>query len=313
MENLFLAERLTLITGEYQYDPDYGKVCWPFTDFSPKENKWVGQGHDKYGALVFLGSDNWLFYHTKDTTVSKHIENSSLWEHLLTEDPDKDQCYINLPDSIRRLLFRFVSNLGLAENSFPLQKGKPLAKKPIFLERLWSLGLSIALCAEECTASKAMTVIIHEAEIFLTPLLQRRLLPALLNFFPQKPKLPLQLIVTTNSPLVLASMDVEFDPNKDLWYKISKSKFLQAEEQNFVALESIDLWLTYQWGFNHPVSYETETALQEGYALANSPQKPSLAVIKKLDKQLRAVLSSTNQFWWKWDMYVMQHYPELKL
>jgi hypothetical protein len=70
--------------------------------------------------------------------------------------------------------------------------------------------------------AKEMIFLIDEIECHLHPQWQRRIVPALLRVMQALTgqKVAVQLLVATHSPLVLASVEPEFDPEQDAIFNI---------------------------------------------------------------------------------------------
>ncbi len=95
--------------------------------------------------------------------------------------------------------------------------------------------------------SKKLVILIDELEAHLHPQWQRVILPALLEIqlFLEK-ELDIQFIITTHSPLVLASIEPVFDTDKDKLFHFNLDEKHQATiaEMPFHKRGTVDSWLT---------------------------------------------------------------------
>lgn len=163
--------------------------------------------------------------------------------------------------------------------------------------------------------AREIIFLIDEIECHLHPQWQRRIVPALLNVMRAltgSRDVPVQLLAATHSPLVLASVEPEFDPEQDcIW------DFDMVDGQVKVALYpysrkgSVNAWLTSSvFDLKEAASVDAEEALEKARAFlreaAGNP-RPLTATRKKelmkIDKDLRASLSDVDSFWIRWSQF----------
>ncbi|MGK9045884.1 AAA family ATPase [Stutzerimonas chloritidismutans] len=155
--------------------------------------------------------------------------------------------------------------------------------------------------------AKEIIFLIDEIECHLHPQWQRRVVPALLrvmNALTGK-KVPVQLIVATHSPLVLASVEPDFDEAKDAVFNIGLSEG-QAEVRREPWAKQGDVvnWLVSDsFGLRQARSVEAEQAIEAAEAWmrgdkAALPEK--LTTQAAIHKELQRVLAGHDEFWPRW-------------
>lgn len=151
-----------------------------------------------------------------------------------------------------------------------------------------------------------LDVLIDEVELHLHPKWQRSILPSLLAIGADlHPGTSTQFLVTTHSPLVLASVEPAFDEERD-------RLFLFDVEEGRVALNEVpwtrqgdaSLWLTSSiFGLAQARSREAEAAILAANALmrgdlAELPE--GLRTKEQIHEELCRVLPGHDRFWPRW-------------
>lgn len=154
-----------------------------------------------------------------------------------------------------------------------------------------------------------LVFLIDEAEAHLHPKWQRYIVPALMAVGEALDSdLAIQLMVTTHSPLVLASVEPVFDPNKDAWFDldlIREERRVALEKRPFVRRGTAGRWLTSQ-AFDlasEGRSVEAERAIADAEALLERRRKGTSLTreeIETVDRALRATLPDVDRFWVRW-------------
>jgi hypothetical protein len=152
-----------------------------------------------------------------------------------------------------------------------------------------------------------MIFLIDEIEAHLHPKWQRSIVKALLNVVKTLTgESGVQVITATHSPLVLASVEPFFDPEKDAWFdldsvtgKEGKSR-VELSRRQFVRHGDASNWLVSE-AFDLPSarSLEAEKILQEAAGVMSSESFDAGAA-RELEKKLRTVLGDTDSFWMRW-------------
>jgi hypothetical protein len=185
----------------------------------------------------------------------------------------------------------------------------PLALASEGVRRILSLAYMIVWLWHEhrfaCKATnrlplKAMVVLIDEIEAHIHPRWQP-LLPAallglahILDF-----ELNIQFFVTTHSPLIAASLEPQFDPEKDglFHFHQDESGMPNLKQLSFIKHGRVDQWYTSDvFGLPLARSLEAERAIKEAEQL-QLEKKPDSKEVRKLSKALKKVLSDQDSFW----------------
>lgn len=151
-----------------------------------------------------------------------------------------------------------------------------------------------------------ITLLVDEVETHLHPQWQRRLVPALMGVLRGLgERVAVQALLTTHSPLVLASLEPHFEPEQD-------QLFLFEEAEGVVTLRGLP-WTPYGdavgWLLSPVFSLEqarsvpAEDAIEAAEAfmrgeLAELPEHLSTA--EQIDAELRRVLPGDDVFWPRW-------------
>ena len=144
--------------------------------------------------------------------------------------------------------------------------------------------------------------LIDEIESHLHPSWQRTIVPALLKVMKELTNRPnVQLITATHSPLIMASVEPLFDSGKDAWFDLDLERGkVVLRNRPFVRQGDASRWLTSEaFDLGSAGSKEAETVLIRA-AKALSDDAFDLRAAKKLDVELRKVLSETDPFWMRW-------------
>jgi hypothetical protein len=154
---------------------------------------------------------------------------------------------------------------------------------------------------------RRVTVLFDEPETHLHPQWQRRLLPALLDAVRGlDTNVSPQLLVSTHSPLILASAETLFDESSDrlLHFEPDEQGHARVEPITWAKRGTVTAWLTSPvFGLKQSRSLEGEVAIEaaeqfmRGLAAKNPPD---LQTLEQLDARLREVLAGSDVFWPRW-------------
>jgi predicted ATPase len=151
--------------------------------------------------------------------------------------------------------------------------------------------------------SKKMVLLIDELENHLHPQWQRVILQSLLNVVKEimQDDVEIQIIATTHSPLVMASLEPIFDPEKDAWFDLNLvDGKVELEKMPWSRRGGAEDWLISEaFDLHSTGSVPREQAIEEASKVFNVA-KPSKRKFLEADKKLRAVLSDTDEFWIRW-------------
>jgi hypothetical protein len=159
--------------------------------------------------------------------------------------------------------------------------------------------------------SRKLVILIDELEAHLHPQWQRVILPALLEiqYFLEE-ELEIQFILTTHSPLVLASIEPVFDTDKDKLFHFDLDEKHQAiiTEMPFQKRGTVDSWLTSElFELSLARSVESEKALNKAKEIMmdRAVHKES-SELSAIHQTLLNVLNAHDPFWVRWNFFVQQ-------
>ena len=163
----------------------------------------------------------------------------------------------------------------------------------------WTEHLETAkLLGEE--PSKELVLIFDEVEAHLHPQWQRSILPALIAVLEDlAPKV--QVFASSHSPLVLASLEPHFDPERDaLWKMDLVGGQVQVERDLWYRRGTADRWLTSDvFDLESARSLDAEEALK---LAKQAVKKPDLSVeeLRAIHRRLQVSLGEADPFWPLW-------------
>ena len=159
--------------------------------------------------------------------------------------------------------------------------------------------------------AKEVVFLIDEIEAHLHPRWQRRIVNALLDVMKaltETDAVSVQLIATTHSPLVLASIEPEFDDEQDAVWELDLVKDrVDLRQFPWRRVGDVNSWLTSTvFDLSEPRGIEAEEALEDAKELLRRSAKPALREFEEVDQELRKVLSDIDPFWIRWSYHLEQ-------
>jgi hypothetical protein len=167
----------------------------------------------------------------------------------------------------------------------------------------------LAASQSEVEPVRRMIVIVDELEAHLHPKWQRIVLPALMSVGALlSSDLSMQIISATHSPMILASMETEFNPATDVLYHLfGEGAVVKLEETPFVKYGDASGWLTSPlFGLRHARSREAERAIEDAKALQQQ-DSPEVAAVAEVSARLRQYLADDDKFWPRWLFFADRH------
>lgn len=152
----------------------------------------------------------------------------------------------------------------------------------------------------------SIILLIDEVESHLHPQWQRTILPALLDVASGlKETMQTQVIATTHSPLVLASIEPEFDESIDKLFLFSlHDSEVRLEEQPWAKQGDVVGWLVSDvFGLKQARSKEAEIAIEaaEAFMMGDVERLPeNLCTREQIHRELLRVLPGHDPFWPRW-------------
>jgi len=161
---------------------------------------------------------------------------------------------------------------------------------------------------------RQMVIILDEAEAHLHPKWQRVLLPALTGIGADlHEELAIQFLVATHSPLVMASAEPIFDPDKDKLFHLDMGDGgkVTFKELRFALQGSSDSWLQSDvFGLQFAGSAEAERALRKATLILERGSATKQEV-ETVSKELTEHVASEDPFWMRWVLFAAKHGVEL--
>lgn len=155
--------------------------------------------------------------------------------------------------------------------------------------------------------AREIVFLVDEIECHLHPQWQRRIVPALLGVMKALTDelVPVQLIVATHSPLILASAEPEFDESQDAIFTISlKNGQATIENERWAKQGDVVNWLISDaFGLQQARSIEAETAIEAAEAYMRGDHAalpPGLDSYRSIDAELRRLLPGDDHFMPRW-------------
>jgi len=167
--------------------------------------------------------------------------------------------------------------------------------------------------------TKTVVLLFDELESHLHPRWQRTILRSMLHIVEElHHQAEIQLIAATHSPMVLASAEPVFDPERDAWFDIDlERKSVVLKRRQFVNRGDVSNWLTSDaFDLKQARSKEAEEAMEQAFAVLRDP-KPTRRAVEDADSALRnARLPDIDPFWVRWSYFVesqipVQHRPQV--
>ncbi len=152
-----------------------------------------------------------------------------------------------------------------------------------------------------------MILLMDEVEAHLHPQWQRSILPAILEVTRSLQKqITIQVIATTHSPLVLASIEPQFDEEQDklFLFKLSGKDVILNEVPWAKQGDAVG-WLTSDiFGLKQARSREAEIAIDAAYTLMRGDSMETfpeyLRTKEQIHQELLRVLPAHDRFWPRW-------------
>ena len=154
------------------------------------------------------------------------------------------------------------------------------------------------------STTKQVIFLIDEIEAHLHPKWQRTILPAMLGVVQAlglTDALQVQIIATTHSPLVLASLEPHFDAGRDCVFMLDLvDDHAVCSKYEWRPRGDASAWLTSEiFDLGEARSVEAEQAITDAERALNQPGI-SPEQLRHAHRRLREVLKDTDQFWPRW-------------
>ncbi|MCY4399677.1 MAG: AAA family ATPase [Gemmatimonadetes bacterium] len=156
--------------------------------------------------------------------------------------------------------------------------------------------------------ARRLVLLVDEIDAHLHPFWQRSILPAILGIGELLDEhLQMQVVVSTHSPFVLASLETRFDPESDTLYhlRLDRDK-VRLRREEFYKHGDVSSWLTASiFGLQYARSKEAEQVLEQAMVLQSARSTDPLEV-QRVSDRLKEVLPSDDPFWRRWIYFAEQ-------
>ena len=269
-------------------------------DVFTADQVWNGKGFEIEGVVRDWA--NWQMSHAEENDRDAYSTLVQILSHLSSEDlgtlaPGTPTRLPGDPRTIPTIRFAY-GDVPIVLSSAGVQRILALA---YIVTWAWQEHL-LAATQTESKPMRKMVLLIDEVEAHLHPRWQRSILPALMTVGKLlSEELEIQIIATTHSPLILASVERDFSDEADVLYHLGL-------RDNEVILGAVDYekygdssaWLTSPvFGLRHARSRDAERAIEMAKRLQLADvQEPS--EIRRVTEELRRCLAPDDAFWPRW-------------
>jgi len=199
---------------------------------------------------------------------------------------------------------------------FPIVAGPagelPVAHAPAGLRRVLGLAYlvvwawrehKIAAALKKRPPNTSLVLLIDEVESHLHPKWQRTILPSILRALSNE--VQLQVVATTHSPLVLASVEPVFDVDTDKLFLLELEDHVVALHEKPWAMQGdVINWLVSEsFGLQQARSIEAERAIEaaEAWMRGDAAALPAtLSTKEAIHAELQRVIAGHDPFWPRW-------------
>lgn len=158
-------------------------------------------------------------------------------------------------------------------------------------------------------STRQVIFLIDEIEAHLHPRWQRQIVKPLLDIVESlAEQAGVQIVAATHSPLVPASMEPLFDPERDAWFDLDLAHDespprVVLQRRPFIRRGDVASWLTSDaFDLKEARSLEAEEAIQQALALLRGELPREEA--PRIDAALRATLGEQDRFWIRWSAFL---------
>jgi hypothetical protein len=314
----------------------YAGVDGSFSVWDPARNYWKGEAAtpNRPRSFDFTPEAVWSGLSTSDGKTQ--LCNGLLHDWVLWQEAGKpafDDLVTVLdalsPSGVEKMRPGTPMRVGdsvkdLPSLRMPYGQDVPLIHASAGMRRIAALAYLLVwtwrehqLACERFRVNPAREIIflIDEIECHLHPQWQRRIVPALLNVMNALTgtrEVPVQLLAATHSPLVLASVEPDFDPESDcIWDFDLVEGEVRAQLYPWRRRGDVNSWLASDvFNLKEPVSVQAEEALglARGFLRATAMTLQPLTdeqnqQLQDIDAKLRASLSDVDPFWIRWSRF----------
>ena len=309
----------------------YAQADGSFAVWDPARNYWQNRAgvdiQERPGAYVFSQKEIW------DGLSNRERDNGNLYNGLIADWAGWQKENGNAFERLKRVLRRLspseheriepgdLTRISLDDVrdiptlKMPYGQSVPVPHASAGMKRIIALAYLLVWCWEEHVRASAIlgeettsqiVFLIDEIEAHLHPKWQRIVVDGLLEVMDDlSVDSQVQLIMTTHSPLLLASLEPVFDPERDAWFDLdlvpeNGEASVRLARREFTRRGNAANWLTSEaFDLKNATSLEYERLMEEA-AVALSDDSFDAGDACKLERRLHAVLGDTDPFWARW-------------
>jgi hypothetical protein len=235
-----------------------------------------------------------------------------LWEPSAQGHPQAPQA-LGPPQFISKSDSRRIPSLALPYANVPIVHLSGGMRRVLGLAYslawAWSRHVDAAKLSGARPADR-IVLLVDEVECHLHPRWQRTVLPALLDAAAElcDPSLDVQIVASTHSPLVAASVEALFDEDRDrLLHLHHEGAVVRLVDMPWAKHTDANSWLTAPpMGLVRPTSAAAERVLVAADAFMRGDMAvlpADLATFEAIDAELRRVVAETHPIWVRWRYY----------
>lgn len=274
---------------------------------------------DQLGKVIRTASNGLLYdwVRWQEAADQSRFDELKIALYGLSPDPENDSL---IPGKPTRMLdptdTREIPTLKFPYGEVPILLCSAGIQRIVSLAYLlvwaWQEHVNVARSMQR-EPERSIVLLVDEVEAHLHPFWQRTIVPSLMNVVRKlAPQVQIQLIITTHSPLIMASVEPIFDEDQDnLFHLYQESGIVHLENMPFAKRGRVDKWLMSDiFGLSNPRSIEAEKAIDAAKELQmkerESKQGVSKEEVQKVSDMLLNSLAEDDDFWPRWTYFAEQ-------
>lgn len=300
----------------------YARIDGGFSLWDPARNYWWDKEHERPSAYHFTREEVWdgkpidapgkicegLIRDWRDWQLNESSSEFQLLTQLLeilSPEPSERMSPGGPPRVLEPDDGRRIPMLKLPYGEVPLIHASAGMRRVLALAYLlvWSWEKHReASEARGIQPETRMVLLIDEVEAHLHPRWQRVIVPAILKAIEHVQRdVSVQVLMTTHSPMVLASLEPHFEEPRDQLFRFHlKDAAVQLDRIDWEKHGDATGWLVSEiFGLGEARSPEAENAMVRAYAFLRSANG-NAAAARELQGELAVLLPSLDPFWAVW-------------